>query len=463
MTRRCTRSWCTRADVLTEPAPAGRFEETPAGRCHVEDGPAISVSTAADDRLHRGAALDDPKRTPARCLALGAGGAGPAPRSAAPPGNGTTAGAGTPAASPPDRPAPTSSHWIKRRPHRHGKSIISLLPLSPQGGPRPRLPHRRATRRKRQRSPSAPPDGTPPCRPARPCPEPGGSISGTHDADITPDTIIPPWYGERLDLNHAIWACFANARTDEQKQADRRPGWRPADRGRVDRLRAGGTGPNATASTASTPPGAPSPPDPNSGVTQSARPAPRRTWSPLGGEHRLILNAQASRGHARCAACPNRAGTRSGTSWQSPVRRSLICTCTPSTRSGRRRQTEGPFRGGQEPGHDARGDEGPRPTCTAPPSSTGSAKEAVITPVDRDRGLRRARGQEQHQPGPVGPAAPEEGRRLREWRPTCTRRSGLRTSRVCITVQAVLPVYAEGWLVSGRGWTRRFPREIPPG
>ena len=30
----------------------------------------------------------------------------------------------------------------------------------------------------------------------------------------------PPWYGERLDLHHAIWTCFANARTDEEKQAD---------------------------------------------------------------------------------------------------------------------------------------------------------------------------------------------------------------------------------------------------
>ncbi|HEY1005471.1 MAG TPA: HNH endonuclease signature motif containing protein, partial [Streptosporangiaceae bacterium] len=63
------------------------------------------------------------------------------------------------------------------------------------------------------------PDGTrlPACAPL---PEPGGGIGDAHDADITPDTIIPPWYGERLDLNHAIWACFANARTDEQKQAD---------------------------------------------------------------------------------------------------------------------------------------------------------------------------------------------------------------------------------------------------
>jgi hypothetical protein len=50
---------------------------------------------------------------------------------------------------------------------------------------------------------------------------PGGSIGDTHDADITPETIIPPWYGERLDLDHAIYVCFANARTDEQKRADR--------------------------------------------------------------------------------------------------------------------------------------------------------------------------------------------------------------------------------------------------
>ena len=60
------------------------------------------------------------------------------------------------------------------------------------------------------------PDGSPlPASP--PLPEPDGSIGEAHDADITPDTIIPPWYGERLDLNHAIWACFANARTKEEE------------------------------------------------------------------------------------------------------------------------------------------------------------------------------------------------------------------------------------------------------
>ena len=72
------------------------------------------------------------------------------------------------------------------------------------------------------------PDGTPlPTCP--PLPEPDGGIDTAHDADITPDTIIPPWYGERLDLDHAIWACFANARTRQEPEPDDAP----ANRGRV--------------------------------------------------------------------------------------------------------------------------------------------------------------------------------------------------------------------------------------
>jgi hypothetical protein len=54
------------------------------------------------------------------------------------------------------------------------------------------------------------PDGTAiPASP--PLPQPDGTIEDCHDADITPETIIPPWYGERLDLDHAIYICFANA------------------------------------------------------------------------------------------------------------------------------------------------------------------------------------------------------------------------------------------------------------
>ena len=58
-----------------------------------------------------------------------------------------------------------------------------------------------------------------------PLPQPDGPIEACHDADITAETVIPPWYGERLDLDHAIWVCFANARIAQEKQehpADRR-------------------------------------------------------------------------------------------------------------------------------------------------------------------------------------------------------------------------------------------------
>jgi len=54
-----------------------------------------------------------------------------------------------------------------------------------------------------------------------PLPAPDGSISDLHDAQITPETIIPPWYGERLDLDHAIYVCFANARTAQDKREHR--------------------------------------------------------------------------------------------------------------------------------------------------------------------------------------------------------------------------------------------------
>jgi len=72
------------------------------------------------------------------------------------------------------------------------------------------------------------PDGTPlPACP--PLPEPDGPVGAAHDADITPDTIIPPWYGEHLDLDYAIYVCFANARIREEREQ----GADPAHRDRV--------------------------------------------------------------------------------------------------------------------------------------------------------------------------------------------------------------------------------------
>jgi hypothetical protein len=59
-----------------------------------------------------------------------------------------------------------------------------------------------------------------------------GTIENCHDADITPETIIPPWYGERLDLDYAIHVCFANARTEQERQAHLQDG-EPKARDRV--------------------------------------------------------------------------------------------------------------------------------------------------------------------------------------------------------------------------------------
>ena len=74
------------------------------------------------------------------------------------------------------------------------------------------------------------PDGTPlPSCPA--LPEPDGGIGEAHDAEITAETIIPPWYGERLDLDYAIWVCFANARVRAERERGRDGD--PADRGRA--------------------------------------------------------------------------------------------------------------------------------------------------------------------------------------------------------------------------------------
>ncbi len=65
------------------------------------------------------------------------------------------------------------------------------------------------------------PDGT--AIPACPAlPPPDGTIGDCHDADITPGTIIPAWYGERLDLDHAIYICFANA-ANRARQAGNGP------------------------------------------------------------------------------------------------------------------------------------------------------------------------------------------------------------------------------------------------
>jgi hypothetical protein len=53
-----------------------------------------------------------------------------------------------------------------------------------------------------------------------PLPEPRGDISGCHHATITPATIIPPHSGQRLDLHLAIWICLNNARNQAKRRQD---------------------------------------------------------------------------------------------------------------------------------------------------------------------------------------------------------------------------------------------------
>jgi hypothetical protein len=62
------------------------------------------------------------------------------------------------------------------------------------------------------------PDGQP--MPSAPeLPESDGDLARCHDADITTDTIIPAGLADKLDLELAIWACFANARITAERQA----------------------------------------------------------------------------------------------------------------------------------------------------------------------------------------------------------------------------------------------------
>jgi 5-methylcytosine-specific restriction endonuclease McrA len=63
------------------------------------------------------------------------------------------------------------------------------------------------------------PDGQP--MPGNPeLPESDGDLTRCHDADITIDTIIPTGLADKLDLELAIWACFANARIAAERAAE---------------------------------------------------------------------------------------------------------------------------------------------------------------------------------------------------------------------------------------------------
>ena len=205
------------ADVSAETPPAGPAPEDPADpkRCHVEDGPAISASTA--QMIGCTAALSWMRHArDGGVLALGRRRRRPnaALRRAARerdtcrcrfPGCGSRR---------------VDLHHIVYWSHGGRTDLDNLISLCPY--------HHMLVHERGYMIAAPPgggfafyrPDGT--ALPASPAlPEPGGSIEETHDADISPDTIIPPWHGERLDLDHALYVCLANARTEQEKQAGR--------------------------------------------------------------------------------------------------------------------------------------------------------------------------------------------------------------------------------------------------
>ena len=115
-----------------------------------------------------------------------------------------------------------------------------------------------------------------PASPALPAPD--GGIGDVHDAEITPETIIPPWAGERLDLDYAIYTCLANEQVRAETAAGRgRPAgpgaavYEPRDDDWFDQVRERFAGPPAYR------PGA----NPDPGMTQPACQTGDEDRSPL--------------------------------------------------------------------------------------------------------------------------------------------------------------------------------------
>src|SRR5690242_10456192 len=183
-------------------------------RCHVEDGPAVSVSTA--QMIACPAALSWMRHGDAGAvLARGRRRRRPGSairRAARERDHGRCRYPGCASRR-------TDLHHIRHWSNGGRTGLDNLISLCPW--------HHKAVHDRGCLIAASPPSGCCFCHPdgtalpvSPPLPGPDGPTGQAHDAEITPDTIIPPWYGERLHLNHAIWTCFANARTDEEKRAD---------------------------------------------------------------------------------------------------------------------------------------------------------------------------------------------------------------------------------------------------
>ncbi len=111
--------------------------------------------------------------------------------------------------------------------------------------------------------------------------------------------------------------------------------------------------------------------------------------------------------------------------------------------AGRRRPPEGAVQRGRAPRHDPCRDDRPRQHVRrgrVPPPGQGRRHH----PGDRHRGLRGPGKPGQHQAHPVGPAAPEEGRRLGQRRVPAQDHLGAQQGRPAQPVQAVLPLLRGG-------------------
>jgi Domain of unknown function (DUF222)/HNH endonuclease len=199
------------ADALTD-APSGPGDPADPGRCHVEDGPAISVSTAqmlgcgaalswmVHDRNGSVLRLGRRRRRPNAALRR--------------------------AARERDRcrcrfPGCESRrvdlHHIRFWSHGGRTDLDNLISLCKY--------HHQLVHERGYLIAAKPggifafyrPDGTA-LPPSPPLQKPAGTIADCHDTEITEDTIIPPWYGERLDLDHALYTCLANARSPQERR-----------------------------------------------------------------------------------------------------------------------------------------------------------------------------------------------------------------------------------------------------
>ena len=197
------------------PAPARLGDPADPGRCHVEDGPAVSVSTAQmitctaalswmrHDR--DGAVLDLGRRRRRPNAAL---------RRAAR--ERDTCRCRFPGCE----SRRVDLHHIQYWSHRGRTSLDNLISLCKY--------HHMLVHDRGYLIAAKPggafafyrPDGTG-IPPSPALPPPDGTIGTCHDTGITPDTIIPPWYGERLNLDDAIYACLANARTPQERREQR--------------------------------------------------------------------------------------------------------------------------------------------------------------------------------------------------------------------------------------------------